>query len=333
MQAGAFSAGSSSSGFSFGAKSTGFGTFGTFGSGSAPAGGTTFGGGFGAKPGIGFGNLTGQAQSTAQQSEMARVINTIGAGMLATVIEKAYLPAEPDTCLFKARFNSAGLKLEKPLPTPTAAPSALGFGAKPGGFGGFGGGGSSFGFGFGSQQKPAQAKPDAHEVVGIERLVTRASTHAAKLGELKDGIASSSAYNFEERISDLVNHSNVISSLLSQCSSLYGAISFKLMKIIEEREYGCSNPAQRKAILGAAAQLGSMTDDTTRELMNLASTRSSFGDFSTLWSTLEPRVTVDLKTFVTQELEFLEQLRVKLVHRRAESAVMSPGNLSVSHLT
>lgn len=348
MQTGAFSTGPSTSGltlgFGFGAKPTDFGTFNTPGSGTNTKGGTIFGGGFGAKPGAVFGNLSGQTQSTAQQSEMARVINTLGAGMLATVMEKAYLPAEPDTCLFKAKFKSTGLKLDKPLPSTAAAtPGALGvsgnlgFGAKPGGFNSFGGGGtfgqsSGSGFGFGFQQKLTQNKADGHEVVGIEGLVTRANTHTAKLNELKESITSPSSYNFEERLSDLVNHSNVISSLLSQCNSLYGAISFKLMKIIEERDYGCSNPAQRKAILSATAQLGTMVDDTTRDLMNLASTRSSFGDFSTLWTSLDPRATADLKAFVTQELEFLEQLRVKLVNKKAESAVTSPGNLSISHL-
>ncbi|KAE8301761.1 hypothetical protein GL50803_0014400 [Giardia duodenalis] len=346
MQAGAFSAGAPTSGFSFGAKPTGFGTFGTFGSGSTSAGGTTFGGGFGAKPSMEFGSLAGQAQNTTQQSEMARVINTIGAGVFATVLEKAYLPTESDTCLFKANFKSAGLKLDKPLPTTTAtsgtlgSSGTLGFGTKPGGFGGFGGGGvlgqsggSGFGFGLGFQQKPAQGKSDANEVVGIEGLVTRANTHTAKLSELKDGLSSPSAYNFDERLNDLVNHSNVISSLLSQCTSLYGAISFKLMKIIEEREYGCSNPAQRKAILSAATQLGDMVEGTTRELVTLSSMRSGFGDFNTLWMTLDSRTTADLRAFIAQELEFLEQLRVKLVHKRAESDAAPSDNLSISHLT
>ncbi|EFO65117.1 Hypothetical protein GLP15_417 [Giardia lamblia P15] len=336
MQASAFSAGAPTSGFSFG----------TFGSGPTSTGGTAFGGSFGAKPSMEFGRLAGQAQNTAQQGEMARVISTIGAGMFATVMEKAYLPAEPDTCLFKANFKSAGLKLDKPLPATAATSStlgssgALGFGTKPGGFGGFGGGGgilgqsggSGFGFGLGFQQKPAQTKSDAHEVVGIEGLVTRANTHTAKLNELKDGLSSPSAYNFDERLNDLVNHSNVISSLLSQCTSLYGAISFKLMKIIEEREYGCSNPAQRKAIFGATTQLGDMVEGTTRELMALSSTRSSFGDFNTLWMTLDSRTTADLRAFITRELEFLEQLRVKLVHKQAELDVTPSDNLSISHL-
>lgn len=347
MQTGAFSTGSSTTGFSFGAKPTGFGALNTFGSGATTTGGTVFGGGFGAKPNTGFGNLSGQTQNTAQQSEIARVINTIGAGVLATVMEKAYLPAEPETCLFKAKFKSTGLKLDKPPPQTTTATAAgalgasgsLGFGAKPGGFGTFGGGGtfgqnggSTSGFGFGFQQKTVQNKTDGHEVVGIEGLVTRANTHAAKLNELKDGIVSSSSYNFEERLSDLVNHSNVISSLLSQCNSLYGAIAFKLTKIIEEREYGCSNPGQRKTILSSAAQLENIVDNTTQELIDLASTRSSFGDFNSLWTSLDSRATADLKAFVTQELEFLEQLRVKLINKQTESAVTSPDNLSIVHL-